>query len=153
MAYQDINIGTSPGDHTGDTARTVFTKLKAMLVELYALVGSSGTGYLSVVLASGTTNNLDPGSSFPTSISWLDFDTTAGAATLTGLLAGTDGQTVTLRVTGANALTLSTGGTGLGDSGSTAANRFTGEGDSGMLLGSINRITYRALPSPTWAIG
>lgn len=153
MAYQDINIGTSPGDRTGDTARTAFTKLKAMLVELYALVGSSGTGYLSVVLASGTTHNLSPGGTFPTSISWLDFDTSAGAATLTGLLAGTDGQTVTLRVTGANALTLSTGGTGLGDAGSTAANRFTGEGDSGMLLGSINRITYRALPSPTWAIG
>lgn len=153
MAYVDIGIGTNPGDRTGDTARVGMAKLKAMLQELYALVGTPGSGYVSVVLAAGTTNNLSPGSGFPTSISWLDFDTSAGAATLTGLLAGTDGQTVTCRVTGANPLTLSTGATGLGDSGSSAANRFTGEGDSGMVLGSINRITYRALPSPTWAIG
>lgn len=153
MAYQDINLGGAPGSRTGDTAQAAFTKVKAMLVELYALVGSPGSGYVSVVLASGTTNNLDPGSGFPASVSWLDFDTTAGAATLTGLLAGTDGQTIALRVTGANSLTLSTGGTGLGDSGSTAANRFTGEGDAGLLLGSISRITYRALPSPRWAIG
>lgn len=153
MAYQDINLGGAPGSRTGDTAQVAWTKAKAMLAELYALLGSSGTGSLTVVLAAGTTNNLDPGSGFPASISWLDLDTTAGAATLTGLLAGTDGQTVTLRVTGANPLTLSTGNTGLGDAGSSAANRLTGEGDAGMLLGSINRITYRALPSPTWAIG
>ncbi len=154
MAFQDWVLGTTDGDRTGDKVLGVFTKIKAMLEELYALVGSSGTGYLSMVASSGSTNDVDPAGGFPASISWLDVDTTAGDATWTGLKAGSNGQEIAIRVIGTGQLSLSAGTDGTGDTGSIAANRFSGEGQGAQLSpNAVNRITYRSLPSPRWAIG
>jgi hypothetical protein len=154
--FQDWVLGTTDGDRTGDKVLSVFTKIKAMLQELYALVGS-GTGYLApAAITAASTNNYDPGSSWPTAYSWLDLNPSTNDITLTGLKAGTDGQSVTIRNIGTTYnITLSAGGVtpGTGDTSSTAANRFTGAGDAGIVPGAHAKITYRALPSPSWAIG
>ncbi len=150
MAFQDFTTGTADGDHTGDTVRGVFVKLKAMIQELYALTGGSGTGYLApTAITAASTNDYDPGSSFPTNYSWLDLNPSTNDITLTGLLAGTDGQSVSIRNIGSTYTIYLTNASNL----SLAANRFSGEGDAGIPPGAIERMTYRALPSPRWAIG
>ena len=83
-----------------------------------ATAGGIGS-YLSYALASGTTNDLDPGGGWPTGIGRLDLDTSAGAATITGLVAGSDAQIVIISNIGANTLTLAAL-----NAGSSAANRF-----------------------------
>lgn len=151
MALLTYSTGTAKTDHKGDDLKDILDAIKAAVNDLIG--GGGGTTSVTVVASAGSSNNVDPGSGFPTGVTWLDVDTSAGATTWTGMKAGTEGQTVTIRVTGASPLTLSTGGTGLGDALSSAANRFTGEGDGQFLLGSVNRLTYKTLPSPSWAIG
>ncbi len=151
MALQVINIGSTSGDHTGDPGRTAFIKVNANFVELYTLVGgSAGTGYLAKTLSAASTNDYDPGGGFPTSIVRLDITTSVNDNTLTGLLAGTDGQQLTIRNIGATfnlILTISSGS-------STAANQFYGQGTAKAIPpGSIARVTYYSLPNPRWAIG
>lgn len=81
--------------------------------------GPSGSGtYLAYTAASGTSNNVAPGG-FGTGVGYLDVDTTAGAATFTGLTAGADGQTLVISVKGANTLTLNAI-----DAGSSSGNQF-----------------------------
>lgn len=76
--------------------------------------------YFAVALAAGATNNLNPGIGWPPSSgSRLDLDTSAGAATVTGLVAANDGIIVLIRNTGANTLTLASA-----NAGSSAANQF-----------------------------
>jgi hypothetical protein len=153
MAFQNFNVGSGLGNHDGDDPFSTFTKIKAMLQELYA-GSSSVAGYLAVTITAASTNNYNPGGGFPTSIGWLDINPSTNDVTLTGLLAGTDGQQLTIRNSGTTYnILLSTGGNGQGDSGSTAANRFTGQGDAGIAPGGVTRITYRLLPTPTWATG
>lgn len=43
MAKQSINIGTTPNDHTGDTARTAFGKVNANFDEVYAALDDKAT--------------------------------------------------------------------------------------------------------------
>ncbi len=149
MAFQPFTTGTADGDHTGDTVRGVFVKIKSMLQELYALTGGSGTGYLATAVTAASTNNYDPGSSFPTNYSWLDIDPSTNDIILTGLIAGTDGQPLTIRNIGSTYnITLTTA-----SGSSTAANQFSGQGDAAAWPGGIIRLTYRLLPSPRWAIG
>ncbi len=73
-------------------------------------------GAATIVAAAGTTNNLV----IPAGVSVLDFDLTAGNATITGIVAEFDGQELIL-ITGhvSNQLTLTAE-----DAGSSAANRF-----------------------------
>ncbi len=150
MAFQTFSTGTADGDHTGDTVRGVFVKIKSMLQELYALTGGSGTGYLApAAITASSTNNYDPGSSWPTNYSWLDLNPSTNDVTLTGLVAGTDGQAVSIRNIGSTYAIYLTNASGS----STAANQFSGEGDAAIPPGAVTRITYRALPSPRWAIG
>lgn len=151
MGVLTYSTGTTAGDHKGDDLKAILDAIKAAVNDLIG--GGGGTTSVTVTAASGSANNVDPGSGFPSSIAWLDVDTSAGAATWTGLKAGTEGQTVAIRVTGANTLTLSTGGDGLGDALSSAVNRFTGENDAAILTNGITHITYKVLPAPTWAIG
>lgn len=84
--------------------------------------GSSGTlpGYLSVALAAGTTDDWTPQNPINT-VHRLDVDTTAGAATVTGLIPGDDGQMLALGNLGPNELILANQ-----DAGSTATFRFLG---------------------------
>lgn len=72
-------------------------------------------GTQTIVLASGTTNN----QVIAAGTSLINLDTTAGAATLTGLVPEFDGQIIVVRVTGVNNLTLTAE-----DVLSSAANRW-----------------------------
>lgn len=81
--------------------------------------------YLEATVSSGTSNDFDPGSGWPSGFGRLDLDPSSGNATLTGLIAGADGQlvmltnidpTYTLKLAAQNSL-------------SSAANRFRIVGD------------------------
>ncbi len=113
--------------------------------------GGGGTGTLvSVTVTAASTNNYNPGSGFPTAIGRLDIDPTTNDVTLTGLLAGIDGQQVIIRNvgTGGFAITLA-----VADAGSAAANQFTGQGDALISQGNQLYAVYYATPTPGWAVG
>ncbi len=87
---------------------------------------NSGGGVLPGARAfaspAGSSNNVNPGGTFPTNITRLIVTEPSGDATWTGLLAGSDGQLLWIfNADAANNLTLS-----VADAGSTAANRFAG---------------------------
>lgn len=106
--------------------------------------------YVSVALAAGTNDNVNPGGAWPTGYGRLDLDTTAGAATVTGLVAGSDGQAVIVRCAGANQLTLNSL-----DAGSSAANQFLYVADLALdENGSVMIVYYSNLNggSGAWAI-
>lgn len=76
----------------------------------------------TVTPPAGQSNNVDPGSI--STINRIHVDTSAGAASFSGLVAGLDGQLVWIFISGANDLTL------LNESASsTITNRFHGLGD------------------------
>ncbi len=113
--------------------------------------GGTGTGTLvSVTITAASTNDYDPGSGFPSGIGRLDIDPSTNNITLTGLLAGTDGQQVIIRNVGTAGyfVTLATD-----DTGSSAANRFTGQGDTVLPQGNQLYAIYYATPTAGWAIG
>jgi hypothetical protein len=102
---------------------------------------------LPTVLAAGATNNLNPGGPFPVSIDRVDFDTTAGDANVTGLVAGQDGQRIIARNIGANNLTLNNE-----DAGSAAANRFSGASDLILTAGGAATLVYYAGSVAKWVL-
>lgn len=75
--------------------------------------------YVSVALAAGANNNLNPGGGWPAGFGRLDLNTAAGVANVTGLLAGSDGQMILVRNIGVNNVTLNNQ-----NAGSLAANQF-----------------------------
>lgn len=87
--------------------------------------GGSATGgaLATVVLSAGANNNLTPASPWPTGFGRLDLNAAAGAANVTGLEAGVDGQQMVIRnLPGSgNNVTLNNQ-----NAGSSAANRFQG---------------------------
>lgn len=104
------------------------------------LIGLFGGGAkLTYVAAAGATNNVNPGGSWPSpSYGRIDVNTAAGACNFTGLVAATtDGQSVSIRNAGANNLTLNNL-----NAGSTAANRFSGVGDTVLLPGESIILVY-----------
>lgn len=89
--------------------------------------GGSAGKYLSAPLGAGATNDFNPGSGWPTGYGRLDL-VPAGAATLNGLVAGTDGQEVILRnASTTQTITIQVAG------GGTPANEFTGGGGGTIL--------------------
>lgn len=152
MAFTDFNLGTTLGDHTGDDGRSILIKIKAMLQELYA--GGSGggnlPGYATAVVTAASTNNYTSGGAFPTSTSRLDINPTTNDVTFTGLVAGSDGQQMLIRNIGSTYnLNLN-----IEDTGSSAANRFNGEGTALQIPPSGNTMaTYYLLPNPRWTVG
>lgn len=112
-----------------------------------------GTQY-AYASPSGSTNDVNGG--FPRFLGIVRLAVTlaAGAATWTGLGAGNDGQQVILRnADNTNTLTLSTGGTGLGDAASLPANQFTGQNDYRLPPGGQITILYNGGVTPHWSIG
>lgn len=112
--YFDLPVGTS-----GD----VLTSQGAGNAPKFA-AGSAGGNptfgtFVSIALAAGANDNVNPGGTWPTGYGRLDFDTSAGAANVTGLKAGSDGQAIIIRNSGANQLTLNSL-----NAGSSAANQF-----------------------------
>lgn len=79
----------------------------------------SATFYVAANLAAGSTNNYAP-TGFDTTTGILNINPNAGESTLTGLLAGTNGQRLVIRnANAANLLNLNNA-----DAGSAAANQF-----------------------------
>jgi hypothetical protein len=89
--------------------------------------GVTAGKYISVALAAGTTNDLNPGSGWPTGYGRLDL-VRAGAATLNSLKAGVDGQEIFIRNASASqTVTIPVAG------GGTPANEFTAGGGGTIL--------------------
>lgn len=151
MAQQLINRGLSPGDGTGDTGYVGAGKINANFTELYAqTTGGTLFGYVAATLAAGTYNDLNPGGTFPSQINRVDINPSTGNVTLTGLLAGVDGQQVLIRNIGTTySLILNTE-----NSSSNVANRFFGAGNA-MAFPPHFRIycVYYTSPNPRWSIG
>lgn len=118
---------------------------------IYAVAsGSGGSGAgtpISVTLSVASTNNYDPGSSFPTSIGRLYINVDTADSILTGLLAGTDGQVVVVENSGTFNLQLTKE-----SASSTAANRFSGSGDAGLVPGGRVTLIYNTTSS-RWMMG
>lgn len=87
--------------------------------------GSSTTGGIlaTAVLSAGANNNLDPIAAWPAGFGRLDLNAAAGAANVTGLKAGIDGQQIVIRnlPSSGNNVTLNNQ-----NAGSLAANQFQG---------------------------
>jgi len=132
-------------------AGTVLTGNGVTAAPTFQLPGAAGIvelgPYLSVASVSGVTNNFNPGGAWPT-IGRLHIDTTAGNTELTGLIAGTDGQMVLIRNTGANNLQLDNA-----NAGSAAANQFQAIGDFVMIQNGRVFAVYYAGVINKWSIG
>lgn len=101
---------------------------------------------LTTTLVSG--DNRNPGSGWPGLYGRLDVDTTAGAISWTGLLAGFDGQRVSIRNTGAAAnLTLVNQ-----SASSVAANRFAATADTVVTPGLAVEAIYYGGSVQRWVI-
>lgn len=130
--------------------------VNAWVITLTASSGGGGGG--TTLLVSGTvtaasTDNYNPGSGFPILTGYLNINPTTNDVILTGLVAGSNLQQVIIRNIGTTyQVFLSTGGTGSGDSNSSAANQFVGQGDAPLPPGASARLIYYTSPSPKWSI-
>lgn len=89
------------------------------------VAGGGGFGtYLSATVGAGATNNFSP-AGWPTGVGRLDINPSSGNANITGLVAGSDAQSVLItNVNATNTLTLNAL-----NAGSLAANQFRYAGD------------------------
>ncbi len=113
--------------------------------------GGGGTGTaVAITVTAASTNNLNPGSGWPTGVSRLDINPTTNDVDITGLVAGVNNQQVTIRNVG-------TGGYVVylrANSGSSSVgNIFTGEGDAAIPQGAQQVTLYCTAPTAGWAIG
>lgn len=99
--------------------------------------GGLPTGLISVVPASGSTNNYAP-AGYDATTGFIDLNPSSGSATITGLVAGTNGQFLTItNIHASNTVTLSALG-----SGSSAANRFRLPGDLTLVQNNSTSFRY-----------
>lgn len=70
---------------------------------------TAGGEYLDVAVSAGTTHDFNPAGLTP-AVSYLDLDTTAGDATITGIDGGFNGRKIIITNVGANLLTLGVAG-------------------------------------------
>ncbi|HYM34701.1 MAG TPA: hypothetical protein VET48_04845 [Steroidobacteraceae bacterium] len=109
---------------------------------------STGGVLVTAALAAGANNDFNPGGAFPVGVGRLDLDSTAGVATVTGLLAGSDGQQVFIRnKPGGNNVTLMNA-----NGGSAAANQFTSSDDIILTPGTAVVLMYTAGAINKWAL-
>lgn len=100
--------------------------------------GAAGTGRATASLPASTTNNLNPGSL--TGVGRLILTAGSGAASVSGLIAGTDGQYLFIYNNDpTNTITLLSQ-----NAGSTAANRFAYLGDLQLVPGEGVLAVYDA---------
>ncbi len=157
MRYQltpplgDINF-LQARQYTGhlEDLQGVFRLIDAMLIELYAGVGGGGAGVGVLVTDSAPGSGARTGyapTGFSETTDRLDVAADAANTTLNDLTAGFDGQRVRIRNTGTGILTLTNE-----NSGSTAANRFSGIGDVGLLPGEVSDVVYYAGSVSRWTM-
>jgi hypothetical protein len=98
----------------------------------------AGSGYLSTLIPSGTSNNYTAGGNLTPSIGILDIDPSLGDATITGFVAGSDVQRVIIsNISASHNLTLAALNTG-----SSAANRIRLPSDLTLLPNSSVTLQY-----------
>lgn len=144
---QVINVGAAANDGTGDPARTAGQKINANFAELYTQVGPQ---YLSAVITAASTDDYTPSGGWSNVVGRLDIDPTTVDSTLTGLVAGSDGQRVWVCNTDAvfNLKLV------VASSSSTAANRFRGPpGTFTLSPGSRVLLVYYGGSVNRWVIG
>jgi hypothetical protein len=143
--FQTYFTGTVVGDHTGDGPKSIFDKQLLMLQELFGVATNS---YLAVTVTTASTDNYDPWGAAPPQDFRLAINPSTNNIAFTGLRAGFDGQRGTIFNSGTTYnITLNKEIT------STAANRFTGQGDSGIPPGARQEVIYNSLPNPRWDMG
>lgn len=114
--------------------------------------GGTVSGYLLYASATGTLNDVNPGGAWPTGIARLDVTLASGAATWTGLVAGSDGQLVEIfNADSTNSLTLNANPAG-SSAGSSAANRFQWVGNMVISPGATAILIYTAGSINRWRI-
>lgn len=145
--YQDINIGTIAGDHTGEDPHTGLQKMKDMFKELF---GSATNSYVSAVLTAASTDDYDPWGAVPPQDWRLDLNLTTNDCIITSLRAAFDGCRGVIRTVGTGGFLLTL--TNAASTG-TAANRFYGSGDGGSADGGYTKLVYYSLPIPRWYVG
>lgn len=118
-------------------------------VPRFAAAASGGAGgYLACTVPSGTSNDFDPGAPWPSGVGRLDLDASLGNATLTGLIAGSDGQIVYLsNIDPSFSIVLANQNTG-----SAAANRFRTVDDLTLVPGDTLVILYYGGAVNRWVI-
>lgn len=132
--------GSASTDQTGTPGRTVGLALISMFNDLFAPVQPT------IVLAAGTYNDLNPGSSFPVAGGCVDISVTSGIAIVTGLLAGYKGQRIRVRQIGAGTLQLP-----YSNAGSAAANQWLGPpGSLSLSQGQSHDFVYYTTPATGW---
>ena len=131
--------------HDGTTQTTAYPGSGAAVQGL-----ASGSGTQTAVLAAGATNNLNPGGAWPDD-GILLLNSTAGAANITGLVAGVDQQMVLImNLPGGNNVTLNNQ-----NAGSTLANRFVNSFDLILAPGATVIAVYSSTLAATyggWAL-
>lgn len=110
--------------------------------------GGGFQGYLAILVPAGGTNNLSPGFGFPTGISRLDINPSTGNANITGLVAGSDAQTLIIRNSGTTYnLTLNHN-----NPASSAANQFGSSSDITLLPGGSLLLCYYTQSVNLWIV-
>jgi hypothetical protein len=135
--------------YTSTALSTTYATVRARFeaIEAASLLVGLGT-LVTYATAAGAVNNANPGGGFPAGISGLDVTLGSGAANWTGLLAGSDGQRVSISNQDAtNILTLNSQ-----NAGSTAANRFSAAADMALVPGQTLGLVYRAGSINRWRI-
>lgn len=107
--------------------------------------GGAGA-YITYVAAAGASNNVNP-AGFGAGVGRVDVDTSAGPASFTGWIAGTDGQQVLVGITGANPLDINAL-----NAGSLAANQFRENADTTYLQNQTFLMVYYAGAVNKWVI-
>ncbi len=140
--YGDINrLPAVQYDGNLETLQGVIRLIDAMMQELYGSVGGAGGpgaagSLITNTPGAGTITGFAP-TGFGVTTGRLDIVSDAADTTLNDLTAGFDGQRLCIRNTGTGTLFLISQ-----NSGSTAANRFSGINDLGILAGDKADLIY-----------
>jgi hypothetical protein len=127
---------------------------RAWVTCLAATTGSTGTGVAgtgasaSATVTGASTDNFTSGGTFPSGAGRLYINPSTNDISLTGLVAGADGQQIIVFNTGSTyTITLVNQ-----SASSTAANRFSGQGDAAIPPGGQQYVIYSSTLG-RWSIG
>ena len=158
MAYTQVtppqgninNLPPAPYNGNHETIQGAMHLIDGMFVELYGIIpgGSAGGALISdAAPGSGSITGYAPGG-FGSATTRLDIAADDAGTSINDLPVGYDGQRVRVRNIGANGtLTLVNA-----NSGSTAAKRFSGQGNAGMPPGDSWDIIYYAGSVNRWTL-
>ncbi len=150
--YGDLNrLPATQYNGNLETLQGVIRLIDAMMQELYGSVGGAGGpgaagSLITNTPGAGTITGFAP-TGFGVTTGRLDIVSDATGTTLNDLTAGFDGQRLCIRNTGTGTLTLTSQ-----NSGSTAASRFAGVGDVGIIAGDKADLIYYGGSVARWVM-